>query len=406
MGSLKKVAVAVLALGVVAIVNQVWYTTVTVGGNVIGVQEKHGDDDRGGNVVVEELPPQRDRGSEAVVEVGTCSAPAGGSLLHSGDSSHCKLAWLQSAGNTASCVPNTTLSYIRDFVSMAVTTGSGDGFFRADLGLCTWMYHVPASSLYFFTDKAYLAEGRRGNWVEDVLPEGVTFTKEQVEAKGYSLPWIKAQFRFLFGLKYIIKKDREEGTRKRWFLLLDDDTFVNLDGLVVKLKELDRQKSGKGRYLGERGWGGAGHLFDRTASEVLLQKIDGSCIIPYMVKSFHASDVTLQKCAPQIGLKPTVEYTMSHCGASFLRNRMLTGRQVTMHVKRDMVKPDMLAAWRMRLYYQVVYHRNITAFKLLMKVCNCAYGSCKNTACLGGHDKTAMEIFLEHSKNQTVMPDL
>eukprot|EP01064_Diplonema_japonicum_P017775 TRINITY_DN260_c9_g1_i1.p1 TRINITY_DN260_c9_g1~~TRINITY_DN260_c9_g1_i1.p1 ORF type:complete len:414 (+),score=69.91 TRINITY_DN260_c9_g1_i1:85-1326(+) len=336
-----------------------------------------------------------------------CTVPKGQSLMDNGDTRFCKLPWLHNSGNHASCVPNTTLSYVEKYVSMAVTTGSGDGFFRADLGLCTWMYHVPVTSLYFFTDNVGLAGDRRGQWVEDKLPEGVTFSKEQIEAKGYTLPWIKAQFRFLYGLQYIIKADREHNTNKRWFLLLDDDTFVNLDGLVAKLKELDRVRGPlKGRYLGERGWGGAGHLFDRAASETLLRKIDSACITPYMVKSFHASDVTLQKCTPGIGLKPIMEYTMSHCGASFLRNRMLTGRQVTMHVKRDMVKPNMLAAWRVRLYYQVVYHRNITAYKLLMKVGNCAYGSCKNTACLGSHDKTAMEIFLEHSKNQTTMPGL
>ena len=243
--------------------------------------------------------------------------------------------------------------YVRENVSFAVITGSGDNFFRADLALCTWLHHVPDSSLFFFSDKAGTST-RRGHWVEDKLPDGVTFTGEQVEAKGYTLSWIKAQFRFLFGLDYIIREDRKLATQKRWFLLIDDDTFVNLDGLVTRLLELDGQGSrGGGRYLADKGWGGAGHFFDRHASDTLLAKMRTKCIDPYMVRSFHASDNTLVKCAPQMNLKLSTEPYMSHCQACKVRENMLTGRHVTMHVKRDVAKPPLLAAWRIRLYYQV-----------------------------------------------------
>ena len=265
----------------------------------------------------------------------------------------CRLPYIQTTPHKTT-LGRDTAEYLRERVSFAVITGSADGFFRADLALCTWLAHVPDSSLFFFTDRANTSDGRRGHWVSDSLPEGVTFTKQQVESKGYTLPWIKAQFRFLFGVKHIIEEDRARGTNKQWFLLVDDDTFVNLDGLVVKLKEYDVHGSGgAGRYLSDKGWGGAGHFFDRRASETLLKKMRSHCIDPYMVRSFHASDETLVKCAPQMGLKTSTEKTMSHCHANKLREAMLTGRHVSMHVKRDVAKPRYLAAWRTRLYYQV-----------------------------------------------------
>ena len=337
-----------------------------------------------------------------------CTAPFDRSLLDSSDTSSCPLKWMGLTGTQPGCITNTTLGYITKYVSFAVITGSSDKFFRADLGLCSWMYHAPESSLFFFSDKADTATDRRGTWVEDKIPEGVLFTKQQAETKGYHLGWVKAQFRFLFGIKHIIEVDRDLGTQKKWFLLIDDDTFINLDGLVVKLQEYDRRppKSGKhGRYLGERGWGGAGHFFDKMASQTLLKKLHSVCIDKYMIKSFHASDVTLRKCAPLLKLETITEGTMSHCQANHIRERLLTGRHVTMHIKREMTKPDMLAAWRTRLIYQTVYHRNVTAYKLLMKVGNCAYGGCKHPACGQSHDKAAMELFLEVSQNATVMPN-
>ncbi|KAJ9444102.1 hypothetical protein DIPPA_11709 [Diplonema papillatum] len=334
-----------------------------------------------------------------------CSPGPGLSKLDHGDPSRCKLPWLKNAGTRPGCVPNSTVEYIRRFVSFSITTGSADGFFRADLILCTWLYHVPGSSLFFFTDNVQKAGDRFGNWVQDVIPQGVSFSKEQQAARGYNIDWARAQFRFLYGLKYIIQNDRDSNTGKRWFFLVDDDTFVNLDGLVAKLRELDsRGHTQHGRYFGDRGWGGAGHLFDRAASETLLRRLDRDCIGKYMVQSFHASDVTLQKCAPSIGLKVIKEDMMSHCQATYLREKLLTGRLVSLHTKRDMAKPDMLAAWRMRLHYQVMYHKNVTAYNLLMKVGNCAYGGCRSSLCREEHDKTKMELFLEVSHNATVMP--
>eukprot|EP00755_Sulcionema_specki_P001410 Sspe_Gene.116857::Locus_106938_Transcript_1_1_Confidence_1.000_Length_1187::g.116857::m.116857 len=302
------------------------------------------------NVSLSTAPqPTRDA-HEMPVQGGVvdCRVPPGESLLSYHSNKDCRLAYLK-AGNHPSCVSQSTLEYLKKYVLFAVITGSADRFFRADLGLCTWMYHVPESCLYFFTNNANTSEGRKGTWVEDTLPQGVRFSKEQLEAKGYSLKWIKAQYRFLFGLKHIIEVDRRDQLGKQWFLLIDDDTFVNLDGLVARLREYDKSPTGSGRYLGEKGWGGAGHFFDRAASEVLLQSMHAKCVERYMVKSFHASDEALRKCAPSLGLTHIREGTMSHCQATSMRERLLTGRHVTMHVKRDMVRPTFLAAWRMRL---------------------------------------------------------
>ena len=41
-----------------------------------------------------------------------------------------------------------------------------------------------------------------------------------------------------------------------------------------------------------------------------------------------------------------------------------------------------------------------------MKVGSCAYGTCKHPSCDEMHDKAAMEVFLEVSNNNTVMPYL
>eukprot|EP01061_Rhynchopus_euleeides_P037881 TRINITY_DN65181_c0_g1_i2.p1 TRINITY_DN65181_c0_g1~~TRINITY_DN65181_c0_g1_i2.p1 ORF type:complete len:434 (+),score=154.26 TRINITY_DN65181_c0_g1_i2:138-1439(+) len=349
---------------------------------------------------------QSSQETDAALIADGAGKPSAGvvSVPLSGDTG-CRLPYMSEVIASSTTLSAQTLPYLRQYVSFAVITGSAENFFRADLALCTWLRHVPDSSLFLFADKAALSEGRRGHWVEDHLPDGVTFTKQQVEAKGYTLPWIKAQFRFLFGLDYIIREDRQAGSQKRWFLLVDDDTFVNLDGLVVKLKEFDSRRGARhGRYLSDKGWGGAGHFFDRQASETLLKGMRSACIDPYMVKSFHASDETLVRCAPAMGLKTDREATMSHCHANRIREGMLTGRHVTMHVKRDVAKPHYLAAWRMRLHYQVVYQRNLTAYKLLMKVGSCAYGGCRHGECTPQHDVTSMEIFLELSNNGTIMP--
>eukprot|EP00760_Papus_ankaliazontas_P035156 PhM_4_TR7640/c0_g1_i1/m.77351 len=313
----------------------------------------------------------------------------------------CRLPALSSLAQP-SHIKSETRRYLEDSVVFAVVTGSFEQFFRVDLGLCTWLAHVPESKLFIYTDNANASDGRRGNWVEGKIPRGVQFTKQQLQAKGYTIHWIRAQYRFIQGLDDLTRKFPQS----KWFVVVDDDTFINLDSMVTLMRRLDAKRGGGPLYVGDHGWGGAGHFFNKPSGAVLRRSLD-ECVDRLMVKSFAASDVMIKKCVPTLGIATEWEKLVSHCQANFLRERMIKGDHVSYHVKREMVEPRRLAQWRLRLYYDVVFKKNYTtAYDLLLKVGACAYGSCKNNKCDKQHDADAIAYFNELSLNDTVVPDL
>eukprot|EP00759_Apiculatamorpha_spiralis_P028547 PhF_6_TR31130/c0_g1_i1/m.45571 len=315
---------------------------------------------------------------------------------------------IQSLANLASHehVLPSSIDWIKANVRIAVITGSFDGFFRVDLAQCTWLSHVPSDRYAVYTDKANTSDGRPGEWVEGVLPPGVKFSKEQLSAKGYNINWIKAQYRFLQALQDLVHST----PTPEWTIVVDDDTFINLDTMVKLLKRYSAKSSTSPLYVGDHGWGGAGHFFNKAAGAVLRKSL-GACIEKHMIKSFKASDVTLKKCVAELGINTEWERLVSHCQANFLRERMLEGTQVSYHLKREMdltLDPRRgLAVWRLRLYYQVVYLKNYTtAYKLLLQVGACAYGSCKNGKCDFKHDADAKRIYEINSGNGSFVPTL
>jgi hypothetical protein len=384
--------------------------------------------------------------------------------------------------------------YVANHVLFALVTGSFEKFFRIDIALCTWLQHVPHSNFVVVTDNATRAvqglvedgpaSQRLGvTWLEGRLPPGVKLSKKQMAAKGYTEGWIKAQFRFIQGLEALAAIARVPGHDRhgfdhstlashnaphptsgpRWFVILDDDTFLSLPALVRMLREADSnlcRKLGAGTpgppttqpagddaggggsntdeppltdagssasvgdvtspvgatascsarklrptYFGERGWGGAGHVFNYAAVEAFLGRGYEPCVDRNMVEKFYASDVALRKCLPGAGVYQVTENRMSHCQATFLRERLVSGKHATSHVKRELdQQPRLLALWRMRLYYQAMYQRNRTAYSTLMDVGACAYGSCKIGRCQQDHDRAAHALFARLSKNNTVLP--
>jgi len=176
--------------------------------------------------------------------------------------------------------------------------------------------------------------------------------------------------------------------------------------MVVMLRRYDKSRGSIPLYLGDHGWGGAGHFFNKAAGAVLRQHMDG-CIYRHMVKSFKASDVMLKKCVAELSITTEWDRLLSHCQANFLRERMIDSHQVTFHLKREMIEPHLLAIWRLRLYYQVVYLKNHTSgYRLLLKVGSCAYGSCKNNKCDKKHDEDAVQLFQKMSGNGSFVPTL
>ncbi|KAF8289924.1 hypothetical protein TcBrA4_0134040 [Trypanosoma cruzi] len=158
-------------------------------------------------------------------------------------------------------------------------------------------------------------------------------------------------------------------------------------------------------YIGDRGWGGAGHFMNLAALRKYAQDSEGKCVQQHLIGKRLASDTALHRCLPQLGIHRSSDAVLSHCQARFLQHRLLSGDLVSMHAKRDVVPPNYLAMWRMRLYYQVLYHRNLTAYDLLMRVGACAYGyTCKVKNCGAGEDEKAVSEFFRLSDNDTHMP--
>lgn len=305
--------------------------------------------------------------------------------------------------------------YLADHVFFVVVTGSFEKFFRIDVALCLWLQHVPAANAIILSDNASVAlrtdvHQRRSKftWIEGSVPPEAKFTPKQLRARGYTLSWIKAQFRFTQGLLYALNVTANDPRMDdiKWFVIVDDDTFTNVNALVDMLKEYDLRADLRPRYLFERGWGGAGHVFSAHAAQLFHDNGYQNCVVELMAHKFFASDVALKRCLPGLGIHTITESRMSHCQANYLRERLLSGKHVTSHVKRDMVRPWRFALWRMRLYYQTMYHSNRTAYQLLLEVGACAYGSCRLSKCLEEHDAAAMARFLEASANNTLVPEL
>ncbi|KEG08677.1 hypothetical protein DQ04_06661020 [Trypanosoma grayi] len=158
-------------------------------------------------------------------------------------------------------------------------------------------------------------------------------------------------------------------------------------------------------YLGDRGWGGAGHYMNVAALRLFAQGGEEKCVQRYLIRGGLASDAALHRCVPSLGIHRTGDGVLSHCQARYLRHHLLGGDLVSIHAKRDVVPPPLLAVWRMRLYYQVLYHRNRTAYDVLMRVGACAYGySCKLRSCSHAEDAAALNEFIRQSDNNTRVP--
>lgn len=317
--------------------------------------------------------------------------------------------------NSERHVSDTVTAYLSRHVLFGVVTGSFENFFRVDLALCTWLAHVPQENLFVVTDRANTSDGRVGQWIEGSVPSGVKFSKKQVEAKGYTIHWTMAQYRYVNAIQHLAAVAKERGVHTldgvRWVVVVDDDTFVDVNALVRFFSRHDKKLLAEHKsvaavrpyYLGDHGWGGAGHYMTYSAAAAFAER-GGACVTDNMVKKFYASDVMLKKCLPVIDIQSGSDSLLSHCQANFLRERMLRGDHISAHVKRDVVPPRRLAMWRMRMYYQVFYHRNRTAYDLLLQYGSCAYGSCKLHKCLQDHDDAALRSFQLLSGNGSWIP--
>jgi hypothetical protein len=351
-------------------------------------------------------------------------------------------------------VPPSVQQYLSQHVLFGVITGSFEHFFRVDVGYCTWMAHLPISNVFIFTDRANTSGNRPGTWLDPQLPAKVRFSPAQLRAKGYTIHWIRAQYRFIQAMQMLgsMARKGEPVRHAHWVVVVDDDTFVDVRALARLLHNYDMRnlrnaiaknvsfafedssslKSGPATiaarrpdegdeeqlalisaardaigmtYLGDKGWGGAGHFLNYGAATYFAERSD-ECVDQFMVRRFLASDETLKRCLPRLGgIQVVNERLLSHCQAHFLKKRLLRGDHATSHAKRDFVLPRKLAIWRLRLYYQVVYHRNLTAYRLLQKVGACAFGySCKIKSCDAQHDSDALQLYLNLSGNDSFVP--
>eukprot|EP00758_Cryptobia_borreli_P003000 Tbor_TRINITY_DN3447_c0_g2::TRINITY_DN3447_c0_g2_i1::g.3694::m.3694 len=372
----------------------------------------------------EYLPLSREL--ESVIS-SSCRPDALGIIDRKCNESVCKYcnAFPQHSTPDKSDIDAETALYIRNHVLFTVITGSYDNFTRMDLLQCTWLQHVPSNNLYVITDNANKAEvtdqngyTRHGIYVEGELPKGVTLN-ERDKVGGYSLDWSKAQYRFFQGLSIMSERATgkkvtfgkentvtpehdDNGTARteelnrgeiHWIVLVDDDTFINLNGLVAFFKRHD--EGNQPIYSSDLGWGGAGHLFNVAAARRIVDRLFSSCVVPYMIGRSLVSDTTLKKCIPRMGIRHHRNKRLSHCQATFIRNKLKSKWFISAHIKRDIVMPLPLALLRIRLLYQVVYRRNITcAYDILMHMGSCAYGhTCKVGTCRLDNDLRSLNDF-------------
>jgi hypothetical protein len=312
----------------------------------------------------------------------------------------------------AQCVSRDTIEYLRKNVLMAIVTGREDTF-RVEVSQCTWLSHFPTENAYVFSDVVPEAPRTPQQWVRGDLPAGVVerdgdlfsdhIAKGYVKAvrsagQGYSASWIVAQFRFPQALQVLADRMQRESDLQ-WALLIDDDTVVNFDALVKRLKELDPKEP---HYLSRKGWGGAGHLYSREAMQRVHARIS-ECIDKWMVRQFKASDAMLLKCADHLRLKQHLEATMTHCPASHLREAGLMNKNLaTLHAKKDMYPPILLATWRSALYYLASSCQSAAAASLAVEFSACAFGSCKSAHCTKAHDDERLQKWTSLSRNNTL----
>lgn len=348
------------------------------------------------------------------------------------------------SANFERCATPQATKYFSDRALFAIVTGA-ESAFRVEVSQCTWLAHFPSESVFVFSDKIpFDARRLRYTWVEGMLPRGVQevdgdvfsekiskgYLREVRRAgQGYSASWIVAQFRFLQALENFMIRlgilvpskassmfyyGNHSGSTAlpppllpnreaiEWIIIGDDDTIVQIDALVARLRSLELDSRKRPLYLSQTGWGGAGHVFSRAALMKLRDTLP-QCIERWMVRQFRASDAMMVKCAELAHLEKIKDPTLSHCPASNVREGgLLSPNQVTVHAKKDFYAPVLLATWRIGLYYYAMYCRSAEAAKWAVWFSGCAFGSCKHALCGKQHDVERHARWLALSKNGTL----
>lgn len=165
----------------------------------------------------------------------------------------------------------------------------------------------------------------------------------------------EAQFRQLHGMKWILL-ERPDIAAKRWFFLVDDDTWVNVPVLLSYLSQFppilplsfshmyimyDKQAVYNG---------GAGMLFTRTAFEILGSSVlTDACSLTAVDPGFVNNDNILAACAFSTGvLKVSSSKFSTYEGVLHLENEIVdTGwlDQITVHKIRDKALAVKMFCW-------------------------------------------------------------
>lgn len=336
------------------------------------------------------------------------------------------------------CTSRAAFEYAAKHILFVIVTG-GAATYRVEVSQCTWLGKLPADNIYVITDRLPTPRPRTPHhWLRAELPAGMRhrgdtgdfesdfMTKGYVHAvrkagQGYNAGWILAQTRFTYGLKYAANvavatnsgsnAGNQSGSRSsssstssgkhiKWIMLIDDDTIVQLDHLVERVRHIDENQHPW--YFSRRGWGGAGHLYGKKAIEILHDRLH-ECEHKYFVRQFRASDAMLLKCAGHLKLRDQMEHTMSHCPAATRPENVENPHQVTMHGKKDFYPPVLKATWRVSLYYLAMYCKSPKAVKDVVKWSACTYGaSCKRATCDKVVDQRRERLWDEFSHNNTL----
>lgn len=333
------------------------------------------------------------------------------------------------------CAHATSSDYVNRKVRLSIITGRM-GAFRVEVSSCTWLSHFPTSSITVFSDAT--PSTRRvmpHRWVAGALPQNVTevdgdlfspFIKKgylravRSAGQGYSGAWIVAQFRFIQAIEFMARRagilpphyqpifDAEPESTEYdrdadWFVVIDDDTVLQIDALAARLQQASLAPRSRLVYLSQGGWGGAGHIFSRAALTKLTSVLH-ECVNRWMVRQFKASDAMLVKCSALARLEKISDPGLSHCPASHMREQgLLNPQQISLHAKKDFYPPVLLATWRLSLYYYAMYCKNKEAAELATWYSGCAFGSCKHVDCSKDHDKARHLKWLELSHNETLL---
>lgn len=134
--------------------------------------------------------------------------------------------------------------YIEKYVLLTVVVSESRLATHYDRARCTWLSHVPQSSLLVFTDNVTAGKDEPGTWSEGrkLSEVNAEMVKSVMNITNQTKSWVGEQLLFYSALEATVAKGKDDNALQsewRWVVVVSDGTFVNLNEMVVMLHTYD-----------------------------------------------------------------------------------------------------------------------------------------------------------------------